>query len=159
MYKPFTRIVVSSEDEKKIIERRFPNIKVIVTGVGPLNVYQSLKHIPRWFKIINFGYAGGNKLEIGVDYEIIEVEHYHPHVDFMEPKYILEYEISAFTKYAACFTNNDFVLADKDSLKEYPCVYDMELAYICAMGFKHVRAIKRVSDNLDLDQYYETTTY
>ena len=29
----------------------------------------------------------------------------------------------------------------------------MELAYICALGFKNVEAIKIVSDNLSLKQY------
>ena len=52
---------------------------------------------------------------------------------------------------AVCYSNTDFMLASpyKD------CVFDMELAYICAQGFTHVSAIKIVSDNLSLHSYRE----
>ena len=52
---------------------------------------------------------------------------------------------------AVCYSNTDFVLASpyKD------CVFDMELAYICAQGFAKVSAIKIVSDNLSLHDYRE----
>ena len=52
---------------------------------------------------------------------------------------------------AVCYSNTDFVLASpyKD------CVFDMELAYICGLGFSHVSAIKIVSDNLSLHAYRE----
>ena len=42
----------------------------------------------------------------------------------------------------------------KTNIKE-PCVFDMELAYILALGFKRVESIKIVSDNLSLKQYEE----
>lgn len=155
-YKRFTRIVVATEDEKKIIKRRYPNIEIIVTGVGPLNVYQALRKVPRWYRIINFGYVGSNTLEIGKDYVVTSVTQYHPNVDYLEPLYILDFDPKKDKDMAVCLSSNDFVL--ETNITE-PTLFDMELAYICAMGFKHVRAIKRVSDNLNLDQYYETTTY
>lgn len=40
-----------------------------------------------------------------------------------------------------------------NEIKE-PCVFDMELAYICSL-FDNVEAIKIVSDNLSMDQYEE----
>ena len=55
---------------------------------------------------------------------------------------------------ACCMTSNDFVLST--SIKE-PVVFDMELAYILAMGFKSVKSIKVVSDNLNLKEYNKTT--
>ena len=36
-----------------------------------------------------------------------------------------------------------------------PVVFDMELAYILALGFKKVESIKIVSDNLSLKEYEE----
>ena len=48
------------------------------------------------------------------------------------------------------FVLNDFVLETK--IKK-PVVFDMELAYILALGFKNVESIKIVSDNLSLKQY------
>ena len=50
-----------------------------------------------------------------------------------------------------CYTSTDFVV--KTGIKE-PCVFDMELAYICSM-FDKVKSIKVVSDNLDLHTYEE----
>ena len=37
------------------------------------------------------------------------------------------------------------------------CVFDMELAYIAALGFKHLHSLKYVSDNLSLHKYHELT--
>ena len=52
----------------------------------------------------------------------------------------------------SCYTSNDFVLeTDKKG-----CVFDMELAFIAALGFKDLVAFKYVSDNLDLQEYRET---
>ena len=50
-----------------------------------------------------------------------------------------------------CLTGTDFVL--KSDVKN--CLFDMELAYIKALGFKDVVAFKYVSDNLDLQEYRE----
>ena len=54
---------------------------------------------------------------------------------------------------AVCYTNCDFVLASdyKD------CVFDMELAFIAALGFKNLHSFKYVSDNLSLHAYHELT--
>ena len=51
-----------------------------------------------------------------------------------------------------CYTSNDFVTST--TIKE-DCVFDMELAYIAAMGFQHLHALKIVSDNLSLHTYRE----
>jgi hypothetical protein len=37
------------------------------------------------------------------------------------------------------------------------CVFDMELAFIAALGFKHLHSLKYVSDNLSLHAYHELT--
>jgi hypothetical protein len=66
-------------------------------------------------------------------------------VIYNEPEYTLDKESTI-----KCFTSNDFVLETKI---EKPCVFDMELAYILALGFKRVESIKIVSDNLSLKEY------
>ena len=54
---------------------------------------------------------------------------------------------------AVCYSNCDFVL--QSDYKD--CVFDMELAYIAALGFERVSALKVVSDNLSLHAYHEVT--
>ena len=68
----------------------------------------------------------------------------------------VEYKEEAFNVggETICLTSCDFVL--KTEIKE-PVVFDMELAFILAMGFRSVKSIKIVSDNLSLKQYEEST--
>lgn len=138
-------IVVATDEEYKLAKKRFKGSKIIKTGVGGLNVIKTLKDYPKWVKIINFGYVGSNSLPIGTEIKVGECRLYHPNVIYNEPEYTLDKE-----SIIKCFTSNDFVL---DTKIEKPCVFDMELAYICALGFKNVEAIKIVSDNLSLKQY------
>lgn len=138
-------IVVATDEEYKLAKKRFKRHIIIKTGVGSINVIQRLKHIPRCLKIINFGYAGSNKIPIGTEVIVGECRLYHPNAIYDEDEFILDKESTI-----KCFTNNDFVL---DTKITKPCVFDMELAYICALGFKKIKSIKIVSDNLSLDQY------
>lgn len=135
-------IVVATDEEYKIAKKRFKNKLIIKTGVGGTNVYRKLKHFPKWFKIINFGYVGSNTIPIGTEVKIKESKLYHPNVEYEEKFFKLNGN-------TICYTNNDFVL--NTNIKD-PVVFDMELAYICSM-FKNVESIKIVSDNLDLKQY------
>ena len=137
-------IVVATDEEYELAQKRFKGHKIIQTGVGGINVYQTLKHVPRWRKITNFGYAGSNNIPTGSIIRVGSVTTYHPNVEFLEPLWILnEFGIP-------CYTSSDFV-TKTDETKT--CVFDMELAYICAMGFKRVESIKIISDNLSLKQY------
>ncbi len=138
-------IVVATKEEYKLAKKRFKDQKIIKTGVGGLNIIKSLNKINRKEKIINFGYAGSNNLSIGTEVRIGKCKLYHPNVEYKEPTYKLKGNI-------VCYTSNDFVL--NTDIKE-PCVFDMELAYILALGFKKVESIKIVSDNLSLKQYEE----
>ena len=69
---------------------------------------------------------------------------YHPNVTYDEPYYVL---MGGDT---LCYTSNDFVLST--DITE-PVVFDMELAYILALGFYDIKSIKIVSDTLNLDEY------
>ena len=138
-------IVVATDEEYKLARKRFKGKYIIKTGVGGINVVRRLKHLPKWLKIINFGYVGSNNIPIGTEVKVGECRLYHPNVIYNEPEYVLDKE-----SIIKCFTSNDFVL--RTDIKK-PCVFDMELAYICALGFKNIKSIKIVSDNLSLKEY------
>lgn len=140
-------IVVATDEEYKLAKKRFKGHLIVKTGVGGINVVRKLKRLPKWLKITNFGYVGSNVLPIGTEVKVGESRLYHPNVIYNEPEYTLDKESTI-----KCFTSNDFVL--KTNIKK-PCVFDMELAYILALGFKRVESIKIVSDNLSLKQYEE----
>ena len=138
-------VVVATDEEYKLARKRFKGQEILKTGVGGINILNTLKEADKWQKITNFGYVGSNIIPIGTEIKVGECKLYHPNVEYEEPIYKLDGNIT-------CYTSNDFVLETK--IKE-PVVFDMELAYILALGFKNVESIKIVSDNLSLSQYEE----
>lgn len=149
----FTRLVVATDEEYEEAKELFPELKIIKTGVGALNVYRKLRRVPRWFHIINWGYAGSNTLTKGYPYYVSASYLYHPTVDYDDV--VFELPVNDFVEGVPCYTSNDFVT--HTDIKE-PCLFDMELAYIVGMGFKNVSAIKIVSDNLSLHEYEDTVS-
>ena len=139
-------IVVATDEEYKLAQKQFKGQKIVKTGVGGINILNTLKEADKEQKITNFGYVGSNVISIGTEVRIGECRLYHPNVEYEEPTYKLDGDIT-------CHTSNDFVLETK--IKE-PVVFDMELAYILALGFENVESIKIVSDNLSLKKYEET---
>lgn len=142
-------VVIASENERKLVkELGYEKNPIIVTGIGGMNVIRALKKISKDEEIVNIGYAGSNhlpigeKVVVGVSVLLHEIFQYEEEncktTDYPQSKMI-------------CYTSTDFVT--KTNIKE-PCVFDMELAFICAM-FDKVKAIKVVSDNLDLNIYEE----
>ena len=151
-------VVIAEKEELKLVEELgYNHYPVLITGVGALNVIDALKDVPKDTTIYNIGYAGSKDLEPGKFYCVDRVCLYHPNVDYNEKAYALDYRpISIFEEYAEdmypprqCYTSNDFVLSSE--MKN--CLFDMELAYIKALGFERVIAYKYVSDNLDLQEY------
>ena len=140
-------IVVATDAEKKVAEDRWPCEPVVVTGVGGLNVYKTLSLYDRQTPIINFGYVGSNNIPIGTEVSVGRCGLLHPNVSYDEDEFALGGNI-------ACLTSCDFVLETQIT---DPVVFDMELAFILAMGFENVQSIKIVSDNLSIEQYEETT--
>jgi hypothetical protein len=140
-------IVVATEAERKIAESRWKNESILVTGVGGITVYKALCDVDRSEQIINFGYCGSNLLPIGMEISVGDCRLYHPNVEYEEESFRIDGETT-------CLTSCDFVL--KTEIEE-PVVFDMELAFILAMGFRNVKSIKIVSDNLSLKQYEELT--
>ena len=104
--------------------------------------------------------TGSKDLEPGKFYSVNMVSLYHPNVDYDEQTYDLDWipwgiepetESDEPMTPVKCLTGTDFVL--ESDVKG--CVFDMELAYIKALGFEYVIAYKYVSDNLDLQEYRE----
>lgn len=140
-------IVVATDKEYEIALKRFEDNMIIKTGVGAINVIRKLKDIPKNIPIINFGYVGSNIIPIGTEVKVGTSKLYHPNVKYEETSFKLCEDESII-----CYTSNDFVL--KTNIKK-PVVFDMELAYILALGFTNVISIKIVSDNLSLKEYEE----
>ena len=158
-----TYIIMAEEGERDLIDQLYEktglnlqDAEIIFTGVGAINIIRSLQSLDREAEIYNIGYAGSANFEIGSWVEVTDVKLNHPNVTYAEPELTLA-SIPSLKgkeiKQAICYTNTDFVLASdyKD------CVFDMELAFIAAMGFKNLHAFKYVSDNLSLHAYHDFT--
>lgn len=125
----------------------------LITGIGGANVIRALADIPREADILNVGYCGSPSLPSGAQVNIGSVRTFHPGVDFPEETFYL----SAPPKRAhLCLTAGDFVTGAAGIPEG--AVVDMELAYIAALGFVGLSAVKYVSDNLSLQQYKDTVT-
>ncbi len=128
---------------------------LVYTGVGAINIIRSLQDLDREAEVYNIGYAGSANFDLGSWVEVTEVRLNHPNVTYPEPELKLEPIGLSHqqVKQAVCYSNCDFVLASdyKD------CVFDMELAFIAALGFKHLHSLKHVSDNLSLHTYHDLT--
>ena len=152
-------ILIAEDSERKLVEEYLPGeTNILVTGVGALNIIRSLRDLPRDTELINLGYAGSANYAIGTVVEVTESRLHHPNVTYPEPRLTLQPVEDLFFRAlnptrAVCYSNTDFVLASdyKD------CVFDMELAYIAALGFKKLHSLKYVSDNLSLHAYHEHT--
>ena len=155
-------IIMAEEGERPLIDKAREELgldlrdaEVLFTGVGAINIIRSLQHLDRDAELYNIGYAGSANFDLGSWVEVTEVRLNHPNVTYAEP----ELKLSAISnphsvvKQAVCYSNCDFVLAS--NYKD--CVFDMELAFIAALGFKHLHALKYVSDNLSLHAYHDLT--
>ena len=155
-------IVMAEEGELSLLDKAKEQLgldlrdaQLIYTGVGAINIIRSLAGLDRDAAVYNIGYAGSANFEIGTWVEVTEVRLNHPNVTYPEP----ELQLSPITNHqspiirSVCYTNTDFVLASdyKD------CVFDMELAFIAALGFKQLHSLKYVSDNLSLHTYHDLT--
>lgn len=142
-------VVIATENELALARKYYPTAKVVISGVGGLNVIKALQAFPRDTEIVNIGYVGSNILQIGSVVDVSRCSLYHPNVEYKEPHFKLG-GVDNITCYTAC----DFVL---DTDIKAPCVFDMELAFILALGFENVKSIKVVSDNLNYEEYEENT--
>ena len=155
-------IIMAEEGEHVLLDKAreqlgldLSDAQLIYTGVGAINVIRALQGLDREAELINIGYAGSSNFEIGTWVEVSEVRLNHPNVTYPEPELKIS-DISiqhSEVKKAICYTNCDFVLASDYT----DCVFEMELAFIAALGFKHLHSLKYVSDNLSLHSYHDLT--
>ena len=160
-------IIMAEEGEQVLLDKAREELgldlrdaELIYTGVGAINIIRTLQSLDREAELYNIGYAGSANFDLGTWVEVTEVRLNHPNVTYEEPTLeVMSLRDSGISvsrypeKSAICYTNCDFVLASdyKD------CVFDMELAFIAALGFKNLHALKYVSDNLSLHAYHELT--
>ena len=155
-------IIMAEEGERVLLDKvrdelglDLHDAELIYTGVGAINIIRSLQNLDREAELINIGYAGSANFDLGTWVEVTEVRLNHPNVTYKEP--VLTLDNGQWTmdnvKKAICYSNCDFVLAS-----DYrDCVFDMELAFIAALGFKNLHSLKYVSDNLSLHAYHDLT--
>jgi len=152
-------ILIAEEGERCLVEKYLPTTDwpILVTGVGGVNIVRALQDIPRDTHVLNIGYCGSANYEIGKLVEVTQVFINHPNCKYSEPELKLDPIDDGLFPIAdlqsVCYTNSDFVL--QSDYKD--CVFDMELAYIAALGFAKTSALKLVSDNLSLHAYHELT--
>ena len=156
-------IIMAEEGEQKLLTEvkdklglDLSDAELIYTGVGAINIIQHLQHLDREAEIYNIGYAGSANFDIGTWVEVTEVRLNHPNVTYPEPTLPLKANGKwrmANVLQAVCYTNTDFVMASDYT----DCVFDMELAFTAALGFKHLHSLKYVSDNLSLHAYHDLT--
>ena len=143
-------VVIAEKEELKLVEELgYGDNPILITGVGGINVINSLKDIPKDTEILNIGYVGSNILPIGTIVYVDQVHTQHEIANFKEPNYFASGIYKLGYECCDCYTSTDFVT--KTNKKE-KCVFDMELAFIRAL-FNNARAIKVVSDNLNKKEY------
>jgi len=144
------------------------NIRLLITGIGKQRVAIILSKYMEVYKnekpdlIVNLGYAGSTNSKIGTWVNVNNVYNY-------------EWEIPGEEKYTLNgYSNTDIIVKIKDKdIEELPCytaekfvtttnikeniVFDMELHsiyLICCIYNIKLLALKKVSDNLNLKDYY-----
>lgn len=153
-------IIMAEDGEQVLLDKANEQLgldlsgaELIYTGVGAINIIRSLQHLDREAELINIGYAGSANFDPGTWVEVTEVRLNHPNVTYKEPELKIKNQKSKIknVKQAPCYTNCDFVL--QSDYKD--CVFDMELAFIAALGFTNLLSFKYVSDNLSLHAYHD----
>lgn len=143
---------------------RKENTSLLITGIGKQRTAISLtKYIcenGKPDKIINIGYAGSTILEIGKWYCVSYSMNYEWEIPGEEKYDMLDYGFKKLDKVdkleeKPCYSAECFVT---DTDLEEECLFDMELHSISILCDKYdipLVSIKKVSDNLSFDGYYE----
>lgn len=144
---------------------RKDNITLVITGIGKQRTaIRTTEYLGKNDKpnlIINVGYAGSTDLKIGEWVNITKSYNYDWGLD--EEKYSMpdygNQNLELFNNISIpkvpCYSSESFVTSTQ--IKE-SVAFDMELhslAYICDMYKIPLISVKKISDNLSLDKYYE----
>lgn len=147
---------------------QYSSITLIVSGIGMENsaiATQILVLIYGVERVLNFGYAGSNKVKIGSivspnkvfnnDFDLTIMGHEKYKIPGVED--LILSEISEYDNYS-CYSANHFVTKSEEN---QPVIYDMELhgiAMVCNRNKISLSAIKVVTDSLDADRYNKNET-
>lgn len=141
------------------------NETMLITGIGKqrtaINLTKYLCENKKPEQIINIGYAGSTNLQIGKWVNITKSYNYDWNI-LGEEKYQMSdvgnqqlIEIKANIPKVECYSAESFIT--HTDIKE-TVAFDMELhsiAIICDMYKIPLISLKKISDNLSLDKYYE----
>lgn len=144
------------------------NISLLISGIGKQRTAISLtKYICENDKpdmVINVGYAGSTDIQIGKWVNITKSYNYEWEIPGEEKFSFLDYgnkELELIEnkdiQKVECYSAESFVT--KTDLKGH-IAFDMELhsvVVICDMYNIPVMSLKKISDNLSLDDYYDNT--
>lgn len=147
---------------------RKDNISLLISGIGKQRTAISLtKYLCENNKpdmVINIGYAGSTDIQIGKWVNITKSYNYEWEIPGEEKFSFLDYgnkELELIEnediQKVECYSSESFVT--KTNLKGH-IAFDMELhsvVVICDMYDISVMSLKKISDNLSLDDYYDNT--
>ncbi len=164
--------ISSKLNMKKIHEKLYEticdnvSIRLLITGIGKqltaINLTQYLCKNEKPDLIINVGYAGSTDISIGSWVNISRVYNYEWEIPG-EEKYVMLAGGSQKLKLiddkniekVECYSSESFVT--QTDIKEH-IAFDMELhsiSLICDMNRIPLMSLKKISDNLSLDKYYD----
>lgn len=145
---------------------KYSSINLIVSGIGMENSAIAAQILILKYdaqSILNFGYAGSNKVRIGTiispnkvfnsDFDLTVMGHEKYKIPGIE-----DLVIEGISKYdnVTCYSANHFVMSSEEI---EPVIYDMELhgiAMVCNKCNIPLSSLKVISDCLDVDTYNES---
>lgn len=154
------------EEEQYNKNNKDSNIKLLITGIGKqltaINLTQYLCRNEKPDLIINIGYAGSTDIQVGKWVNISRVYNYEWEIPG-EEKYVmlaggsqkLELLDNSEIEKVECYSSESFVT--ETDIEEH-VAFDMELhsiSLLCEMYEIPLISLKKISDNLSLDKYYE----
>lgn len=161
--------VESEESDNMFLHNKIykkDNISLLITGIGKqktaINLTRYLESNEKPDLIINMGYVGSTDSKIGTWVNVNKTYNYEWEIPG-EEKYIIEkFEdnslktlVNKEIKKLSCYSAESFVT--KTDIKE-DVVFDMELYSIFMISKIYnidLISLKKVSDNLSLDEYYK----
>ena len=125
-----------------------PRAKIVITGPGLVNVIQTPRvKVRPTDKLINVGYAGSNKYNVGDIISVDSCERLFPSYTVDEPTIkLVPCDYSDM-----CYTADNFL--SENINREIPLI-DMELYYLASI-YPQMESLKIVSDNLNYKEYKE----
>ena len=154
-----------TEISNNLFENTESNKRLLITGIGKqltaINLTQYLEKNSKPDLIINIGYAGSTDIQIGKWVNISKAYNYEWNIPG-EEKYVmlaggsqnLELLDNSDIEKVECYTSESFVT--ESDIKEH-VAFDMELhsiSLICDLNNIPLLALKKISDNLSLGDYY-----